>query len=181
MVQAFLKKWWFESDFKAPNLPLSLTVWYPIFFIKDFELSYTKIKLYTLCEFIDTYNVNIHFQQCSESVQNLFRIFRNVQNLFKIFSNFQNFQNLFRIFSNVQNLFRIFSNVQNLFRIFSEFLVIFRIFRHFSEYLAYKLVYSESLDFVVYRCPQLSEVYFLRKPSTIRVTQLLHLEFYNYR
>jgi hypothetical protein len=31
--------------------------------------------------------------------------------------------------------------------IFSEFLVIFR---HFSEYLAQKLVYSESLDFVVY-------------------------------
>jgi hypothetical protein len=33
-----------------------------------------------------------------------------------------------------------------MFRIFSEFLVIFR---HFSEYLAQKLVYSESLDFVV--------------------------------
>jgi hypothetical protein len=24
MAQAFLKKWWVESDFKAPNLPLSL-------------------------------------------------------------------------------------------------------------------------------------------------------------
>ena len=24
MVQAFLKKWWVESDFKAPNLPLAL-------------------------------------------------------------------------------------------------------------------------------------------------------------
>ena len=24
MVQAFLKKWWVESDFKAPNLPLSI-------------------------------------------------------------------------------------------------------------------------------------------------------------
>ena len=24
MIQAFLKKWWVESDFKAPNLPLSL-------------------------------------------------------------------------------------------------------------------------------------------------------------
>jgi hypothetical protein len=23
-IQAFLKKWWVESDFKAPNLPLSL-------------------------------------------------------------------------------------------------------------------------------------------------------------
>jgi hypothetical protein len=22
LVQAFLKKWWVESDFKAPNLPL---------------------------------------------------------------------------------------------------------------------------------------------------------------
>ena len=24
LVQSFLKKWWVESDFKAPNLPLSL-------------------------------------------------------------------------------------------------------------------------------------------------------------
>jgi hypothetical protein len=24
LVQAFLKKWWVESDFKAPNLPLAL-------------------------------------------------------------------------------------------------------------------------------------------------------------
>jgi hypothetical protein len=24
LVQAFLKKWWVESDFKVPNLPLSL-------------------------------------------------------------------------------------------------------------------------------------------------------------
>ena len=24
LVQAFLKKWWVESDFKAPNLPLSI-------------------------------------------------------------------------------------------------------------------------------------------------------------
>jgi hypothetical protein len=24
LVQAFLKKWWVESDFKAQNLPLSL-------------------------------------------------------------------------------------------------------------------------------------------------------------
>jgi hypothetical protein len=23
LVQAFLKKWWVESDFEAPNLPLS--------------------------------------------------------------------------------------------------------------------------------------------------------------
>jgi hypothetical protein len=36
-----------------------------------------------------------------------------------------------------------------MFRICSEFSVIFRIFRHFSEFLAQKLVYSESLDFVV--------------------------------
>ena len=84
------------------------------------------------------------------NVQNLFRIFSNVQNLFRIFSNVQN---LFRIFSNFQNLFRIFSNFQNLFRIFSNFQNLFRIFRilrHFSEFLAQKLVYSESLDFVVF-------------------------------
>jgi hypothetical protein len=24
LVQAFLKKWWVESDFKAPNLPLKI-------------------------------------------------------------------------------------------------------------------------------------------------------------
>jgi hypothetical protein len=36
-----------------------------------------------------------------------------------------------------------------MFRICSEFWVIFRIFRHFSEFLEQKLVYSESLDFVV--------------------------------
>ena len=24
LVEAFLKKWWVESDFKAPNLPFSL-------------------------------------------------------------------------------------------------------------------------------------------------------------
>jgi hypothetical protein len=24
LIQAFLKKWWVESDFKGPNLPLSL-------------------------------------------------------------------------------------------------------------------------------------------------------------
>jgi hypothetical protein len=85
------------------------------------------------------------FRICSE-FSAMFRIFSNVQNLLRIFSNVHN---LFRIFSNVQNLFRIFSNVQNLFRIYSEFWVIFRIFRHFSEFLAQKLVYSESLDFVV--------------------------------
>jgi hypothetical protein len=34
LVQAFLKKWWVESDFKVPNLPLSLrlkgsgVIWY---------------------------------------------------------------------------------------------------------------------------------------------------------
>jgi hypothetical protein len=27
LVQAFLKKWWVESDFKAPNLPLSKSVY----------------------------------------------------------------------------------------------------------------------------------------------------------
>ena len=26
LVQAFLKKWWVESDFKMPNLPLSLRI-----------------------------------------------------------------------------------------------------------------------------------------------------------
>ena len=38
MVQAFLKKWWVESDFKAPNLPLSLR------FILDFLKRNLKIS-----------------------------------------------------------------------------------------------------------------------------------------
>ena len=62
------------------------------------------------------------------------------------------FSVMFRICSEFSAMFRIFSNVQN-FQQFSEFLVIFRIFRHFSEYLAQKLVYSESLDFVVHDQP----------------------------
>jgi hypothetical protein len=32
LVQAFLKKWWVESDFKAPNLPLS-----SLFFISKYN------------------------------------------------------------------------------------------------------------------------------------------------
>ena len=30
LVQVFLKKWWVESDFKAPNLPLSLLLYIKI-------------------------------------------------------------------------------------------------------------------------------------------------------
>jgi hypothetical protein len=70
----------------------------------------------------------------------MFRICSEFSAMFRICSEFSV---MFRIFSNFQNLFRIFSKVQNLFRI----LLVFRIFRHFSEYLAQKLVYSESLDF----------------------------------
>jgi hypothetical protein len=36
LVQALLKKWWVESDFKAPNLPLSLR-------LKDFGCHYNSI------------------------------------------------------------------------------------------------------------------------------------------
>jgi hypothetical protein len=55
LVQAFLKKWWVESDFKAPNLPLSLRLkvsgchyssiynntiqWIPFMFLK-FKVSF---------------------------------------------------------------------------------------------------------------------------------------------
>ena len=60
---------------------------------------------------------------------------------------------MFRMFSNVQILFSpcsefsvMFSNVQNLFSPCSEFSVMLRLC---SEYLAQKLVCSESLDFVV--------------------------------
>ena len=68
---------------------------------------------------------------------------QNVQTLFRIFSNVQN------LFSNVQTLFRMFRicsvNVQNV----QNFQSMFRMFRLCSEYLAQKLVCSESLDFVV--------------------------------
>jgi hypothetical protein len=53
---------------------------------------------------------------------------------------------MFRICSEFSVMFRICSEFSVMFRIFSEFL---EIFRHFSEYLAQKLVYSESLDFLV--------------------------------
>jgi hypothetical protein len=71
-------------------------------------------------------------------------------------------------------VFRIFSNVQNLFRIFSEFWAIFRIFRHFSEFLAQRLVYSESLDFVVIRPIVL-------KFTTIIVYLYIYLYFSNWQ
>jgi hypothetical protein len=38
LVQAFLKRWWVESDFKAPNLPLSLR-------LKDSGCHYNSIKI----------------------------------------------------------------------------------------------------------------------------------------
>jgi hypothetical protein len=41
LVQAFLKKWWVESDFKAPNLPLSL------------RLKYHQSELLSLTEIIE--------------------------------------------------------------------------------------------------------------------------------
>jgi hypothetical protein len=36
LEQAFLKKWWVESDFKAPNLPLSLRLKVPAIIITVF-------------------------------------------------------------------------------------------------------------------------------------------------
>jgi hypothetical protein len=65
---------------------------------------------------------------------------------------------MFRICSEFSVIFRICSEFLAIFRIFSEFLVIFR---HFSVYLAQKLVYSESLDFVVDASYQVS-VHWLR-------------------
>jgi hypothetical protein len=45
LVQAFLKKWWVESDFKAPNLPLSIWTFLiqnNICFIKKHSFTYTR-------------------------------------------------------------------------------------------------------------------------------------------
>jgi hypothetical protein len=39
LVQACLKKWWIESDFKAPNPPLSLRSKFPAVTITVFKLS----------------------------------------------------------------------------------------------------------------------------------------------
>jgi hypothetical protein len=48
LVQAFLEKWWVESDFKAPNLPLSLKQNFDfklqgknIEVVKPFQLTYS--------------------------------------------------------------------------------------------------------------------------------------------
>jgi hypothetical protein len=46
LVQAFLKKWWVESDFKVPNLPLSLR-------FKGFGCHYNSILLTLLSYSID--------------------------------------------------------------------------------------------------------------------------------
>jgi hypothetical protein len=44
LVQAFLKKWWVESDFKAPNLPLSLRLTdFVCLYNYEFGLSLCKI------------------------------------------------------------------------------------------------------------------------------------------
>jgi hypothetical protein len=75
----------------------------------------------------------------------MFRICSEFSAMFRICSEFSV---IFRICSEFSAIFRICSEFSVIFRIFSEFSVIFRIFRHFSEYLAQKLVYSESLDFV---------------------------------
>jgi hypothetical protein len=72
----------------------------------------------------------------------MFRICSEFSVMFRICSEFSEC-------SEFSAMFRICSEFSVMFIIFSEFLVIFRIFRHFSEYLAQKLVYSESLDFVV--------------------------------
>jgi len=44
LVQAFLKKWWVESDFKAPNLPLSLR----LKVITQFTNNSSLLKLFLL-------------------------------------------------------------------------------------------------------------------------------------
>jgi hypothetical protein len=56
---------------------------------------------------------------------------------------------MFRICSEFSAMFRICSEFSVMFRICSEFSAIFRIFRICSESVAQKLVYSESLDFIV--------------------------------
>jgi hypothetical protein len=52
LVQAFLKKWWVQSDFKAPNLPLSASSNYSDFLKRHRHLrnrlldkGYAKIRL----------------------------------------------------------------------------------------------------------------------------------------
>jgi hypothetical protein len=43
LVQVFLKKWWVESDFKAPNLPLSLWLYVKIIAFHKIEENTAKI------------------------------------------------------------------------------------------------------------------------------------------
>jgi hypothetical protein len=79
----------------------------------------------------------------------MFRIRSEFSAIFRIFRICSEFFAMFRICSEFSVMFRICSEFSVLFRIWWEFLVIFRIFRFFSEYLAQKLICSESLDFVV--------------------------------
>ena len=89
---------------------------------------------------------SVMFRICSE-FSAMFRICSEFSAMFRICSEFSV---IFRICSEFSAIFRICLEFSAMFRIFSEFWVIFRIFRHFSEFLAQKLVYSESLDFVVF-------------------------------
>ena len=56
MVQAFLKKWWAESDFKAPNLPLSLR-------LKVSGCHYNSIYNNTWTKHITSHHIWEHVEQ----------------------------------------------------------------------------------------------------------------------
>jgi len=49
LVQAFLKKWWVESDFKAPNLPLSLRLKVPAVTIRVFITILQQKQFFLVC------------------------------------------------------------------------------------------------------------------------------------
>ena len=76
MVQAFLKKWWVESDFKAPNLPLSLRLkgsdchYYSIYNIL-YTLKihvYFKLFVYTYEHCVIYFSVSITITAASKNV-----------------------------------------------------------------------------------------------------------------
>jgi hypothetical protein len=78
--------------------------------------------------------------------ENSEQILNITENSEQILNIAENSEQILNIAENSEQILNITENSEQCSESFQN---LFRIFRHFSEYLAQKLVYSESLDFVV--------------------------------
>ena len=61
LVQAFLKKWWIEIDFKAPKLPFSL------------RLNWERVNTFVHCLYMSIYSVTPLWLRTNQSLILMFR------------------------------------------------------------------------------------------------------------